>query len=110
MSEANSQLPKGKPGIIHIGLESHDGFIVEDERFKKNVSNTMWFDPKGKNLNWFYCHIFDPTVPPDDNWDFGETVLHFSKNNPLKEPLVHRAVALPRTAEMYDGVFWRENN
>ena len=107
LSKATSQLPSGTPGIVHIGVESHDGAFVEDERFKKIVSKTIWFNPRNKNLHWIYCHIFDPKVPPDGNWDFGETVVYFSADKATKEPLEHRAAVLPQDAEIWDGVFWR---
>ena len=78
-----SKIPHDKPSIIHVGLESHDGAIVEDERFLKIIDTVFWWDSKGKDLKWIYCHIFDPQVPPDGNWDFGETVLPFSKQDIL---------------------------
>jgi hypothetical protein len=106
LSEACSQLPVGFPGIVHIGLESHDGAIVENERFRKIINKTLWFDSREKDLHWIYCHIFDPRVPPDDNWDFGETVVYFSGSGALKEPLTHKAVALPDDAKTHNGVFW----
>ena len=108
LSEATSQLPSGVPGIVHIGLESHDGAIIEDERFRRIVSNTAFFESGNKFLDWIYCHIYDPKVPPDNNWDFGETVIHFSSDRDIEEPLEHRSSVLPRDAKTWDGVFWRE--
>jgi hypothetical protein len=39
------------------------------------------------DLLWIYCHIFDPRVPPDDNWVFTGTVITLCKNDPFHEPL-----------------------
>ena len=108
IAEACSQLPDGKPGNIHIGLESHDGYLVEETRFNKIMHHICAFEAKGKEMHWVYCHIFDPRTPPDDNWDFGETVLSFKSPDAGVEPLSHSAVALPDYAEQKEGVFWHE--
>ena len=109
IAEACSQLPDGKPGNIHVGLESHDGFFVEEVRFHKIMQHITAFEAKGKLMHWVYCHIFDPRTPPDENWDFGETVLSFKSEDAGVEPLAHSSVVLPDYAKQKDGVFWHEN-
>ncbi|MBW7991683.1 MAG: hypothetical protein FVQ84_16940 [Planctomycetes bacterium] len=106
LAAALKQLPDAKPGIVHIGLESHDGMSIEKERYARIVNTVRQFDARGKDLDWIYCHIFDPRVPPDKNWDFGETVYYFGRNNPLSEPLKRMSVALPDDAEVHDGASW----
>lgn len=105
--DATKQLPIDKPSIIHVGLESHDGAIIEDERFLKILGTTLWWDPKGKEINWIFCHIFDPHVPPDDNWDFGESVLPFSRENSSETPLGNPDLVDLEGVRVNDGVFWR---
>ncbi len=101
-----SQLPEKKPGIIHVGLESHDGYLVEKERFYKIIKTVINFDALTKDLHWIYCHVFDPRVPPDDNWVFTETVIVLSRDNHNEEPLSHRSLVLPEDSEQFNGVFW----
>ena len=110
VAEACSQLPDGQPGNIHIGIESHDGFIVENARFTKIMHHFASFEAKGKEMHWVYCHIFDPRTPPDNNWDFGETVLTFKSVHAGPEPLhLAPAVVLPDYAKRKNGVFWHVN-
>lgn len=106
LAKATRQLPKGHPGVVHIGLESLDGIEVERERYKRIVDTVINFDATPKNLQWVYCHIFDPRVPPDKCWDFGETVYYFGRENPLPEPLQWRSVVLPPSVEVHDGADW----
>lgn len=106
LAEAIRQLPSNKPGIVHIGLESYDGFSVERERYTRIMKTALKFDAKGKDLHWIYCHIFDPRVPPDENWDFGETVYYFNKPDAKAEPLKRRSVALPDDVKEENGASW----
>lgn len=108
VAEAASQLAGKKNGIIHIALESQDGPLVETERFKKIVQNMKQFRPGKNNLQWLFCHIFDPQVPPDKNWDFGETVLSFSSYYSFEKPLTIQTAMLPDEAEFREGVFWKK--
>jgi len=107
LSDATNQLPDNKASIIHVGVESHDGPIVEDERFLRILNTVSFWDSNQKDIQWIYCHIFDPQVPPDENWDFGETVLHFSKQNALEAPLKNHNLVDLENMRISDGVFWQ---
>ena len=107
LSDATSQLPDNKASIIHVGVESHDGPIVEDERFSRILNTVSFWDSNNKDIQWIYCHIFDPQVPPDENWDFGETVLCFSKQNALEAPLKNHNLVDLENMRFSDGVFWQ---
>jgi hypothetical protein len=106
LSDATNQLPDNKPSIIHIGIESLDGAAVEDERFVRILNTVSFWNSNKKDIHWIYCHIFDPQVLPDKNWDFGETVLWFSKNNALNAPLKSKRLIDLENTSSRDGVFW----
>ncbi|MCK4252516.1 hypothetical protein KAX97_13795 [candidate division WOR-3 bacterium] len=106
LSDATDQLPDDKPSIIHVGIESHDGGVVEDERFLKILNTVSFWDSNKKDIQWIYCHMFDPQVPPDENWDFGETVLYFSKENASEAPLKKHNLVELENMRISDGFFW----
>lgn len=94
--EATEQIPNGKPGVIHVGLESLDGAIVEKLRYEKMLDATHNFSPQGKEVHFIYCHIFDPIVPPDKDWDIGETV-HIFSDYKMDAPLRDSQLVVPRS-------------
>jgi hypothetical protein len=106
LAEATEQLPANRPGVVHVGLESLDGTLVEEKRYRRVADTVLRFDARGKDLHWIYVYVFDPIVPPDKNWDFGETVYYFNKTNSLPEPLCWRPVVLSSDAEMADSPVW----
>jgi hypothetical protein len=95
ISEACRQIPEGESGIVHVGLESHDGITVEQIRAAKIFSSIMNFNPFGKNLQWIYIHIFDPRDPVDKAWDFGETIHPFSISGCPDEIIDNRFLVVP---------------
>ena len=107
LADATDQLPNNKASIIHLGIESHDGPIVEDERFKRIINTVSFWNSKNKDLQWIYCHIFDPQAPPDKNWDFGETCLIFSKQNVSDSPLNDYNLVALKNMDTSNGVFWQ---
>jgi hypothetical protein len=54
------QLPDGRPGTVHIGLEAVDGEAIERARLAKVMSTLESFNPEGKALEYVYCHYFAP--------------------------------------------------
>ena len=96
LSEALRQVPREEPSIIHIGLDTIDGQNVEKLRYDKILQTIFRFNTLGINLQWIFCHLFDPHVPIDKNWDFGETVHYFQKEHSLlKNPLPKMLLVVP---------------
>ncbi|WP_026600338.1 hypothetical protein [Methylomonas sp. 11b] len=79
LAEAVKQLPANKPGVVHIGLETLDGGLVEIERYKRIFKSVCEFDARGKDLRWVYCHLFQSYAPPSDCWIIDETVYFFNR-------------------------------
>ena len=110
LAEAVEQLPPHAPSIVHIGVETIDGWPVEQERYAKICATISGFDSTGIDLQWIYCHLFQAYSPPEKDWEFDETVYYFSKdgvdpNPPLKE----HSMVIPYDT-VRDGVHWKPTN
>jgi hypothetical protein len=98
LSDAISQFPGGGRGVVHVGLETPDGEDVERERFVRIINSLAKFDPKGQDLRWVYCHLFESYAPPvpDKNWFMDETIYRFGANrDPNPEPITTFASVIP---------------
>jgi len=110
LASAVQQLPDSSKSVIHVGLETLDGWLVEAERYYRIIRTVQQFDSNGKNLQWIYCHLFQPYAPPDQDWVFNETVYYFGKNQPgIVEPLKLRSMIVPENDDSRDGVHWMRN-
>jgi hypothetical protein len=87
LSDANSQLPNGTPGAIHVGLETYDGVLVEEERFNRIFNTALQFDPQGKDLRFMFCHLYQSYSTFVKPWEFDETVYYFGvdQNCPIPQ-------------------------
>jgi hypothetical protein len=96
LADAVEQLPREHPSVVHVGLETLDGWMVEKERFARICQTVSRFDAKGKMLYWVYCHLFQPYSPPEKDWEFDETV-HFFKHEDYAgpAPLREESMILP---------------
>lgn len=103
IAEAVRQLPSGEKGVVHVGLETLDGQIVEAERYDRIVNTVREFDAQGKDLLWVYCHLFQSYAPPDDCWVIDETVYYFGRSDQAhSEPIAERS-AIIQEDECDDG-------
>src|SRR5262249_22761013 len=50
LADAVEQLPANGRGVVHIGIETFDGELVEAERFKRILNTFSSFNPKGTDL------------------------------------------------------------
>ena len=107
LASAVQQLPESSNIVIHIGLETLDGCLVEAERYSRIVRTVQRFDSNGKKLEWVYCHLFQSYSPPDRDWVFDETVYYFNKKESrLDEPLTFRSMIVPDDGKSTDGAHW----
>jgi len=104
LAEAVRQLPEATPGVVHIGLETLDGQIVELERYRRIVNSVQQFDSKNKDLRWIYCHLFQSYAPPHDCWIIDETVYYFSRSDQSGlEPITMRSAIITKDEISYDA-------
>lgn len=89
--EANAQLPRDIPGIIHIGFEALSGDEVEQRRYEKILERVETFHPEGSRLEFVYCHYFAPEASPEETWAMDETFQWMGvrpSNRPLSRGLL----------------------
>ena len=109
LAKATKQLPKSQKSVIHVGLETLDGVLVEAERYNRIFNTAQKFDSSGKDLRWIYCHLFQSYAPPDQDWVFDETVYYFSHKDVGNErPLTHHLV-MTSSGDSGNGVHWLRN-
>jgi len=106
LAEAVEQLPASSPSVVHIGLETLDGWFVEKERYRRICETVSSFDAKGKQLHWIYCHLFQPYSPPEVDWEFDETVYFFSANNYEGPPPLKQHSMIVPYEHIRPGVHW----
>lgn len=105
LREAVKQLPSGSPGVVHIGLETLDGWFVEEERYAKIMHSVQRFDARGKTLAGVYCHLFQSYAPPEEDWVVDETVYRFRQYGLDREPLATVGALVPEMSPQ-DEVHW----
>lgn len=104
--EANRQLPGDVPGIIHIGLESLSGDVVERRRFDKIMKRVIEFDPMNSGLAWLFCHYFAPEASPEEVWAMDETVQWMSSGR-YPCPIQSKLLLLPNdNFKGREGAHW----
>lgn len=104
--EACAQLPTDRPGVVHIGFEAVEGDEVEKARYTKILENAAKFDPRGKPLEYVYCHYFVPESPPDEAWAFDETTQWAGIAATQPRPLDKTFLVLNPQAHSRSGPHW----
>ncbi|MBK1781733.1 hypothetical protein JHL22_10935 [Advenella sp. WQ 585] len=108
LSEANAQLPEGRPSIVHIGFEAVEGDKVERLRYEKIVATAQQFNPGDKQLEYIYCHYLVPESPPHECWAFDETAQWCAIRPTQARPLDSSFLVLPSGAHNRQGPHWQE--
>lgn len=103
LADANDQLPKDIPGVVHIGFEALSGDEVEQRRYEKIIARARAFDRKESGLEFIYCHYFAPESSPEETWAIDET-LQWIGVRPGQRPLDEVMLILP--GEPTGGVHW----
>ena len=104
LAEALNQLPDGEQGVVHIGLETLDGQVVEAERYRRIFNSVQRFDAMDKDLRWVYCHLFQSYAPPYDCWIIDETVYYFGRSYDVGiEPISKRSAIVPEEEDDQDN-------
>jgi hypothetical protein len=108
LADAVRQLPDNAKGAVHVGLETLDGAIVEEERYRRITQSVYKFDARGKNLEWVYCHLFQAYSPPEEMWVMDETVYYFGRTPGSKQPLRKKSAVVPDDGDSPGGVHWQK--
>jgi hypothetical protein len=106
LADGCAQLPRDRPGIVHIGFEAVDGLDVEAVRHEKVMMSVGQFDPGDKPLEYVYVHWLAPESPPNTAMAFDET-CHWQAVRPTRpRPLESGLLMLPPDVQSRDGVHW----
>lgn len=108
LSDANAQLPDGRPSIVHIGFEAIEGDNVERLRHAKILATARKFDPGNKQLEYVYCHYLVPESPPNECWAFDETTQWCAIRPTRATPMDRCFLVLPSDAHDRQGPHWQE--
>ncbi|MBN9381924.1 MAG: hypothetical protein J0H74_14240 [Chitinophagaceae bacterium] len=93
--------------VIHIGIETYEGPIVEQERLLKITDTLDRIELNGKKLKWAYCHFFQAYSHASEIWTFDETVNMISSNPPSGlPPLVSKFLVIPEDDSIDNLAHW----
>ena len=106
LADAVKQLPKDRPGVVHIGLETVDGDDVEKVRFDRIKATLASFDSGEKPLTHVYINWFEAEVPPEASEVFDETCHWHSFVETPPRPLENGFVVLPLDTREREGMHW----
>lgn len=113
VSEAEKQIPKGKRGIIHVGVETLEGNLTTKQRFDKILHSTIGFKvSEDKEIDYILCHFLQPESSPDEIFGFAETTAYFpsrSSREHIENLLSCRLFGSDKAGDgKPDSVHWEE--
>lgn len=100
---AISQFDLQKRSIIHIGLETYDGALVEQRRNEK-IINSVEDITESKNLDWIFLHYFQSYSSKDEDWIFDETVSSITNIIIPKYPITTKMLIVPDEDNIQNGL------
>ena len=59
LAHAVDQFPHPGKCVVHLGLETLDGPLVEQVRLDRTKNSILNFHSLGRDLRWVYCHLFE---------------------------------------------------
>lgn len=96
--------------IIHIGMETFDGPMVERARLEKIMDTMENFNTEDNSLCWIYYHYFQSYTRSDRDWYFDETVNAVtSLVNPILPVPKHFLVVPEEDVSIIDGSHWERD-
>jgi hypothetical protein len=108
VAKAAAQLPKDRPGVVHVGVESWAGSTADGVRHFRNKLEMLDFDPGDTRLRWVYGEYFAPevTTRADESWAIEETSASYRVGrHRTREPLPYHMLLTPE-AKINHGVHW----
>lgn len=108
VTKAAQQLPKDRPGVVHVGVESWSGPEADAVRHIRNKLEMMDFDPGDTRLRWVYGEYVAPevTTRQNESWGIEETSASYRVgSHRTAEPLPYHMLLTPED-EINNGVHW----
>ncbi len=109
LADADGQLPRDRPGVVHIGIDSLGTPEIGEARHTKNVLEAMMFEPSNPRFRWAYANYFVPelTTRRDESWALTETMAPYRiGRHGTAWPLPGHMLLSPE-AESRPGVHWK---
>ena len=108
VARATEQLPKDRPGVVHVGVESWSGGQADSLRHILNKLEMMDFDAGDTRLRWVYGEYIAPevTTKSDESWAIEETSASYRVGrHRTSEPLPYHMLLTPEEKTNH-GVHW----
>jgi hypothetical protein len=108
VAKAAAQLPKDRPGAVHVGVETWSDTTTDGVRHLLNKLEMIDFDPGDTRLRWVYGEYFAPevTTRSDESWAIEETSASYKVgSHRTGEPLPYHMLLTPE-AKINHGVHW----
>lgn len=79
VAKAERQLPRDRPGVVHVGIETVGGRDVNTLRHVRNMVEAYQFTPDNPRLRWVYANYFRPELTTDRNetWALTESMAPY---------------------------------
>jgi hypothetical protein len=102
--DATKQFTSNVPAVIHIGMETFDGPMVQRARFEKIIKTMEMVDPYTSNLRWVFCHFFQSYSTINETWVIDETVSRFTAYVIPRPPILKAHLIIPDDVVILDEV------
>lgn len=102
INDAIRQFRPGAEGIIHIGMETHDGPAVEKARVEKLINTMKEIDSENSGLGWIYYHYFQSYSRSYMDWYMDETVSRATPFLNVRPPLQLEFLVVPNGEGILD--------
>ena len=108
LSDAESQLPPDRPGVVHVGIQGFAGGGIDFRRHLLNSLEARTFRAIGSRLKWVYGNYFVPeeTTRKDESWAITETMVPYRVgSHRTRWPLPYHMILTPER-QGRQGVHW----
>ncbi len=94
-------------GVIHVGIETMDGPLVEKMRTEKVLKTWEHLDTNETALSWIFYHYFQSYSRSYSEWSFDETVNSATNLVYPENPIpIHFLVVPEEEVTIVDGSHW----
>jgi hypothetical protein len=105
---AERQLDRDRPGVIHVGVETFGAHMIDAFRHVQNLIEAGEYRPDNPRLRWVYGNYFSPevTTDPNESWAVDETMAPYRiGRHRTAWPLPGHLLISP-DEENHPGVHW----
>jgi len=109
VTNAISQIPPDRAGVVHIWYETTEGIDVEELRREKHFDNLMTYDASGTTVLGILIHSVN-YYPFEERYDWAETVEHFARIPDLMDLYNHSLMLdVDGISEVHGITHWQQD-